>query len=230
MRSLIVTALAGAIAMGGISLSGCTTTDAYTGQTKTSDTVKGAGIGAASGAVLAAAIGGGNSKDRLKRAAIGGVAGGAIGAGVGAYMDSQEKELREQLQSAGVSVQIDPTTKAITLVMPGNVLVFATGQSSVPSTAYSTLDAVAKVLTKYNKTTLIVAGFTDNVGRDDANLKLSQDRADSVTQYLSTRGIAGDRITSRGYGKAQPIASNSTKAGQAQNRRVEIHIDPPASV
>jgi len=95
---------------------------------------------------------------------------------------------------------------------------------------YKVLDAVADVLKEYNKTSIAISGHTDNVGRDDANMKLSQDRANSVGQYLISRGVAGGRVNTVGYGKSQPIADNSTENGRSQNRRVEIKINPPASV
>lgn len=225
MRSLFITALAGAVTLG--ALSGCST-NAYTGESQASKTAWGAGIGAAAGAAIGAATGD-NAKDRKERALKGAAIGGVTGGGVGAYMDYQEKKLRERLQGVGVGVQKDAQTGAITLVMPGNIT-FPTGQYSVMSSFYPTLDAVADVLKEYNKTTITVSGHTDNVGRDDANNTLSQNRANAVSQYLISRGVAGGRLNAVGYGKSQPIADNSTENGRAQNRRVEIRINPPASV
>lgn len=220
MRSLIIPALAGAVA-----LAGCTT-NPYTGERQISKTAIGAGIGAATGAAIGYSKGSKNRKENVwKGAAIGGVAGG----GVGAYMDYQEKKLRERLQGVGVGVQKDPQTGAITLIMPGNIT-FPTAQSSIKADFYPVLDAVADVLKEYNKTTIAVSGHTDNVGRDDYNMQLSQERANSVAQYLISRGVASARISATGYGKSQPIADNSTESGRAQNRRVEIRINPPASV
>lgn len=222
MRTLIIPALAGAVA-----LAGCTT-NPYTGEQQVSKTGWGAGIGAVAGAAVGAATGG-NAKDRRERALKGAAIGGVAGAGVGAYMDYQDKKLRERLQGVGVGVHKDKDTGVITLVMPGNIT-FPTAQSSIKSDFYPVLDAVADVLKEYNKTTIAVSGFTDNVGRDDYNIKLSQDRASSVAQYLISRGVAGERLSATGYGKAQPIADNSTESGRSQNRRVEIKILPPASV
>ncbi len=225
MRSVLITAIAGTVTLA--ALSGCTT-NAYTGEQQASKTAWGAGIGAAVGAAAGAATGD-NAKDRRERALKGAAIGGVTGGGVGAYMDYQEKKLRERLQGVGVGVQKDKETGAITLVMPGNIT-FPTGQSAVRADFYNVLDAVADVLKEYNKTSLTISGHTDNVGRDDANNKLSQDRANSVAQYLISRGVAGARINAVGYGKTMPIADNSTENGRAQNRRVEIRINPPASV
>lgn len=222
MRIRLASALVAAMA-----LSACTT-NPYTGERQVSKAAIGAGIGVATGAAIGYSTGD-NKQERkeaaLKGAAIGGVAGG----GVGAYMDYQEKKLRDRLAGVGVGVQRDKATGVITLVMPGNIT-FATAQSSVKADFYPVLDGVADVLKEYNKTTLVVSGHTDNVGRDDYNMKLSQDRASSVAQYLISRGVAGGRIKAVGYGKSMPVADNSTENGRAQNRRVEVRIDPPANM
>lgn len=222
MRSLMIPAL-----MGVVALAGCTT-NPYTGEKQVSKTGWGAGIGAVAGAAIGAATGD-NSKDRRERALKGAAIGGVTGGGVGAYMDYQEKKLRERLQGVGVGVQSDKETGIITLVMPGNIT-FPTAQNSVKADFYPVLDAVADVLKEYNKTSITVSGHTDNVGRDDYNLNLSQQRAGSVGQYLISRGVSGGRVNTVGYGKSRPIADNSTENGRSQNRRVEIRIDPPASV
>lgn len=222
MRVLMISVLGASLVIGGC------TTNAYTGEKQASKTAMGAGIGAAAGAILGAATAK-NSKDRKERALKGAGIGAVAGGGVGAYMDYQEKKLRERLQGAGVGIQRNKETGEIKLIMPGNIT-FPTGQSSIKADFYQTLDAVADVLKEYNKTDVIVNGYTDNVGKDDYNLQLSRDRANAVGQYLSTRGVAAGRINARGFGKASPIASNETEMGRAQNRRVEINIQPPASV
>ncbi|MFX8569821.1 OmpA family protein, partial [Acinetobacter baumannii] len=89
---------------------------------------------------------------------------------------------------------------------------------------YPVLDAVADVLKEYKDTTITVSGHTDNVGADAYNQKLSQDRAGSVSSYLVARGVAAARVSSVGYGKSYPIASNNDEAGRSQNRRVEVRI------
>lgn len=222
MHIRIASALVAALA-----LSACTT-NPYTGERQVSKTAIGAGIGAAAGAAIGYSTG--DNKQERKEAALKGAAiGGVTGGGVGAYMDYQEKKLRERLAGVGVGVQRDKQTGVITLIMPGNIT-FATAQSSVRADFYPVLDAVGDVFKEYNKTTITVSGHTDNVGRDDYNMKLSQDRASSVAQYLVSRGVAGSRIQAVGYGKSMPIADNSTENGRAQNRRVEIRIDPPPSM
>ena len=221
MRSLAITALAASIAV-----TGCTT-NPYTGDKQASKAAWGAAIGALSGAAVGAATGD-NKKDRRERALKGAAIGGVVGGGVGAYMDAQEKKLREKLQSTGVGVKKN-ADGSIELIMPGNIT-FPTGQSAIKPDFFDTLNSVALVLKEYNKTSITVSGHTDNVGKDDLNLKLSQDRANSVAQYLSSQGVDGGRMNAVGKGKSEPIADNSTENGRAQNRRVEITINPPESV
>lgn len=148
---------------------------------------------------------------------------GAIGAGVGAYMDYQEHLLRQKLANTNVDVQRDGNQ--IKLVMPENVT-FATNSSELNSSATSSLNSVAEVLAKYVDTNISVAGYTDSTGNDSINIPLSQRRAQSVSSYLTARGVASNRISAMGYGAANPIASNTTAQGKAQNRRVEIRVNP----
>ncbi|MEM9989054.1 MAG: OmpA family protein [Pseudomonadota bacterium] len=198
-------------------LSACTTTDPYTGEQKTSNTAKGAVIGALGGAAIGAIAGDDEA------ALAGAAAGAAIGGGIGNYMDRQEQELRRELASTGVRVQRNGQN--IRLIMPGNIT-FATNESSVRSDFYATLNSVAKVLEKYNRTNVLVEGHTDNVGADQYNLDLSIRRAESVGNYLANQGVAVSRIRALGYGETQPLQDNGTENGRAQNRRVEIQLTP----
>jgi outer membrane protein OmpA-like peptidoglycan-associated protein len=109
--------------------------------------------------------------------------------------------------------------------MPSNVT-FPTDQDSVMQSFYPTLNSVALVLKKYNKTLIDVNGHTDSTGSDQYNLDLSRRRAQSVASYLSAQGVDGRRFAVNGFGESDPIASNATEAGRAQNRRVEIYLTP----
>jgi outer membrane protein OmpA-like peptidoglycan-associated protein len=205
-----------------VGLIGCTTTDPYTGEQKTSTTVKGAGIGAVAGAVLGAATGD-NAKDRRERALKGAAIGGVVGGGVGNYMDRQEAKLRQELQGTGVQVRRDGNN--LYLVMPGNIT-FATSSADIRSDFFSVLNSVAKVLAEFNQTSIRVTGHTDSTGSDTINQPLSQRRADSVATYLRSQKVTSTRIQSYGYGSRYPIASNDTPAGREQNRRVELELVP----
>lgn len=202
----------------GALLAGCST-DPYTGQQKISHTASGAGLGALAGAGLGLLAGGDDRRNALIGAGIGALAGGAVGA----YMDQQESQLRAQLQGTGVSVTRHGDN--IILNMPSNIT-FATDSADVQPGFYQTLNSVALVLRRYNQTLVDVYGHTDSTGSDEYNLQLSQRRAAAVANYLIAQGNDRQRFAVIGLGKTQPIASNATEAGRAQNRRVEITLVP----
>jgi outer membrane protein OmpA-like peptidoglycan-associated protein len=198
------------------------TTDPYTGEQKISNTAGGALLGAGVGALAGLAVGGSPRAQRnavLIGAGIGALTGGAIGA----YMDQQEAELRQSLQGTGVGVVRNGNN--LSLIMPSNIT-FATDQDQISSGFYPTLNAVATVLRKYNRTLVDVNGHTDSTGDDNYNYRLSERRALSVANYLTSQGNDPRRFSVLGFGETQPIASNSTDAGRAQNRRVEIQLAP----
>ena len=201
---------------------GCTT-DPYTGQSQLSNTAGGAGIGAGVGALGGYLVGRATGIDAGRAALVGAGVGLLSGGAVGGYMDAQEALLRDQLRSTGVSV-----TRAgdrIILNMPSNIT-FPSDQASILPGFYETLNSVALVLTKYDRSIVDVYGHTDSQGSDAYNLQLSQERASAVSQYLAGQGIDPRRLNSQGFGESRPVATNATDAGRAQNRRVEIAISP----
>lgn len=206
-------------------LSACTTTNPFTGEQEISKTAGGATIGAAGGAIGGAIIGAVAGADPRVTALIGaGV--GALGGGViGNYMDQQEAELRAQLQATGVSVT--RVGNNLILNMPSNIT-FDVGQSVVKPGFQDTLRSVALVLNKYNKSIVDVYGYTDSTGSSESNLTLSNQRAVAVANYVAQQGVDARRFYVEGRGESQPVASNDTAAGRAQNRRVEIKIVPLA--
>jgi len=203
-------------------VSGCMTTNAYTGEKQVSKTTKGAGIGAVAGAALGA-LTGDNSKERRKRALIGAGVGALAGGAAGNYMDRQEAKLRAQLQGTGVSVS--RSGENIVLNMPGNIT-FATGSADLNANFFSVLDSVALVLKEYDKTIIDVAGHTDSVGSEQTNQALSERRATTVGSYLKGKGVSDQRVATAGFGKAHPVATNDTPDGRQQNRRVELTLTP----
>jgi len=206
----------------GITIAGCQTTDAYTGEKKVNNTSKGAGIGAIAGAVIGAATGD-NAKERRERALIGAGVGALSGAGIGAYMDKQEAKLRAQLQGTGVSVT--RSGNDLILNMPGNIT-FKTASSDLNAGFYKVLDSVSLVLKEFDKTLIDVEGHTDNVGDDNYNQNLSVQRASSVGSYLQSHGVNSQRIVTLGAGESRPVASNDNADGRQQNRRVELKLQP----
>ncbi|MBY4675636.1 OmpA family protein [Marinobacterium arenosum] len=208
------------VIMLGLLASGCQTMDPYTGESKTSNTATGTGIGAVAGAVLGAAVS--SKKDRGRGALTGALVGGAVGGGIGHYMDNQEAQLRQELEATGVRVQ-RVGEDAIRLIMPGNIT-FQLDSDQLQPQFYPTLDSVVKVLTKYDRSLIDVAGYTDSSGSFEYNQQLSERRAYSVADYLVGQGLLATRISSHGFGERYPIADNGSAAGRAANRRVEINI------
>ncbi len=199
-------------------LNACTTIDPYTREEKTSNATKGVAIGAISGAVLGVLIG-----DNRKSALIGAGVGALAGGGIGRYMDVEEAKLRRELEATGVSVTRQGNT--IILNMPGNIT-FDTDSSAISADFYRVLNSISKVFNEYEKTYIDIYGHTDNTGQATYNMNLSQRRADAVSSYILTRNVLPQRILTHGVGEDQPIASNSTPQGRAQNRRVEIKLSP----
>lgn len=216
LKAAVAVVLAAGLAVG------CQTTDPYTGEQKTTSATYGAIIGAGAGAVIGM-ISGDSSKQRKKRALIGAGVGALAGGAVGSYMDKQEDELRRVMRDSGVTV----TRKGedIVLNMPGNIT-FRTDSADLNAQFFKVLDGVAQVAKKYDKTIIEVAGHTDNTGDAGYNRQLSQRRADSVTRYLMSRGVADTRLMTAAGGEEHPVANNSTEQGRAANRRVEVTIAP----
>ena len=103
-------------------------------------------------------------------------------------------------------------------------ILFDTGKSTIRQESYAVLQNIVDIMKEYPNTTFVIEGHTDSVGRDATNQKLSEDRAASVKSYLTTIGMESSRLISVGYGESRPIASNNTRAGRQENRRVEISL------
>jgi len=110
------------------------------------------------------------------------------------------------------------------LAFAARAIQFETGKAVIKPVSYKILDEVVSILNEYPYYDVNVDGHTDNVGKPDKNLKLSQDRAASAVAYLVSKGIPASRLTSAGYGDTKPVADNKTAAGRAQNRRVEFNL------
>ncbi|MWV12958.1 OmpA family protein [Pseudomonas sp. R-28-1W-6] len=206
-------------------VSGCASQNPYDSQTSTgsdgmSKTAKYGGLGALAGAVAGAAI---NHDDRGKGALIGAAVAGAAGAGYGYYVDKQEAELRRSMEGTGV--QVERQGDNIQLIMPGNIT-FATDSADIASNFYTPLNNLATSFRQYEQNSIEIVGHTDSTGSHAYNMGLSQRRAQSVANYLLAQGVNAARVTTRGAGPDQPIASNASEAGRSQNRRVEINLRP----
>lgn len=211
--------LAAAATLSLVSVSACTT-DPDTGERRISKTAIG-GIGGALGGYLLGDLVGGR-QDRTEKILGAGI-GGIAGAAVGSYMDKQEREMRAR--TAGTDVQVVRQGDDLLLNIPSGIN-FAYNSANVEPQFRATLDRVAGVLSEYNRSYIDVYGHTDSTGSDAYNQTLSERRAASVADYLSSHGVQAARIATRGFGETQPIASNETEEGRAANRRVEIKIVP----
>ena len=195
----------------------------FTGEQKVSNTAIGAGTGALLGTAAGLIIGKNTSASSRKAMLIGAGIGALAGGGVGLYMDNQEAKLRERLQGSGVSVT--RVGEDIILNMPSNVT-FATDSADLKPQFFETLNSVAIVLNEFNRTLVDVTGHTDSTGSAAHNQQLSERRAGTVAEYLVAQGNNPQRFQVLGMGQNEPIASNATAEGRAQNRRVEIRIVP----
>ncbi|MEM7521224.1 MAG: OmpA family protein [Pseudomonadota bacterium] len=181
---------------------------------------QGALIGAGAGALLGALTA--SDGDRADKALVGAVIGGAVGAGVGYSLDQQEAALRQEL---GSDISINNTGDRLILSLPNNLL-FATDSTALTPTLRGDLQALAQNVQVYEASTLQIIGHTDSDGDAAYNQTLSEGRARSVANTLIANGVPPGRVQTFGRGESQPVASNLTPDGKAQNRRVEIVILP----
>src|SRR5574344_2892520 len=194
MRALAISAAV----VGAMVLTGCQSTGNNLGGVEYDKTALGTLIGAAAGYGISK--GNANtSRQNNRAAAIGAVLGGATGV----YLDNKEKKLRQQMAGTGVEVNRNPDG-SVGLIMPGNIT-FDTNKSNIKPNFYSTLDKVAQTLTQDNKSGILVTGYTDSTGNDAINIPLSQARAQSVANYLASRGVSTSRINAQGHGAANRI-------------------------
>ncbi|MBD3749074.1 MAG: OmpA family protein [Sphingobacteriales bacterium] len=181
-------------------------------------TQKGAGIGAIAGGTIGALIG-----KKAGNTAVGAILGGAIGGTAGAYigrkMDQQAKEIEQTVPGATVI----PAGEGIIVKFDSGIL-FGFDQSDLTANAKQNIDNLAKSLNNYPNTDIMIIGHTDALGSDPYNKKLSLQRANAVRDYAIAKGVDSGRLKTEGRGETEPIASNDTEEGRAQNRRVEIVI------
>lgn len=186
---------------------------------------KGAAIGATGGAILGAILGNnvGDGNNSELGAAIGGVVGGTAGVLIGKKMDEEAKRIEQEVPGA----QVERVDNGIVLTFDEKSGVyFATNKSNINDDSQETLDKLANIFNEYDNTNILVVGHTDSTGDDTYNMKLSEERAKSVTNYLTGKGVNSNRITTEWFGETQPTHDNSTAEGRSKNRRVNIAIVP----
>lgn len=183
---------------------------------------KGTVIGAAAGAVLGGVLGNnvGKGKNAPAGAVLGGVVGGVVGNVIGSKMDKQAKEIKDTLPGA----EVERVGEGIKVTMSENMVNFGFDSSELTSAAKTNLDKLAEVLKNNPDTNINIYGHTDSRGTDAYNQSLSERRAASVKNYLASKGVGSARMITMGVGEKEPIATNETDAGRAENRRVEFAI------
>ena len=183
-----------------------------------SRTQKGAAIGAGAGGALGALIGhkaGSTAVGVLLGAAIG----GAAGAYIGNYMDKQAAEIKRDIAGA----RVERVGEGIKITFSSGIM-FDVDKAVLKDQYKGELSELSTILNKYEDTNILLEGHTDSTGSEEYNLDLSKKRAQSVANYLATQNVNPTRFTTMGYGESQPIVSNETAEGRAQNRRVEVAI------
>ena len=207
-----------------IALAGCAR-DEFGNTRPMTDAEKGALIGAAVGAGI-----GLTQKDKhgSKAVVIGAVGGGIAGGLVGNYMDSQKKDLEKVLapEMGSGAINLQKLEQHRLRISMTSATAFDVNSSQIKPGFNSTMNKIAKVLNKYGKTELLIVGHTDSTGSEQYNQTLSEQRAQSVYQYLQGRGVIHQRLSAYGKGELEPIASNDTEGGRRMNRRVEILVVP----
>lgn len=185
---------------------------------KASKTTKGGLIGAGGGAVIGAVVGRAAGNTALG-ALIGATVGGATGAVIGNKMDKQAKEIENSVPGA----KVYRVGEGIIVEFSDKIL-FGFDQSELNASSTDNLNKLITVLSKYPDTDIEIQGHTDNTGSDDYNMKLSVKRANSVSKFLKSNGVASSRISTKGYGETAPNYDNDTEESRAKNRRVEFLI------
>lgn len=179
---------------------------------------EGAIIGATGGAVIGGVVGKATGST-ARGAIIGAAVGGAAGAIIGHQMDQKAKEIQQTVAGA-----------EITRVGEGLVVTFESGllfdfdSDQLREPSKSNLDNLAKSLSQFGDSKLLLVGHTDDVGADTYNLDLSRRRAAAVASYLISRGVPNARIATSGRGENEPIAPNDNDTDRQKNRRVEVAI------
>lgn len=181
-------------------------------------TQKGAAIGAGAGGAVGGLIGhaaGSTVAGILIGAAVGGVAGGFIGN----YMDKQAAEIEQDIAGA----KVERIGEGIKITFSSGIL-FDVDKADLKDNSKIELAKLSTILNKYADTNIMLAGYTDSTGSDEYNLALSRRRAQAVADYLANQNVNSTRFTVQGFGKSDPVASNDTAEGRAENRRVEVAI------
>lgn len=206
-----------------LAVSACNTSTGFDQNIDRTKTKQGAIIGGLVGAVAGMSQSGDNSVERKQRAVRGALIGAGLGAAIGNELDKQAAELQRDMNNNDVIIQ--NTGDRLIVTLPQDIL-FAVDSTHITPSLRSDLSVLAQNLINYPNSTIQIIGHTDNTGSADYNQSLSTERALAVSSILQQNGVPQFRIQSTGRGESQPIASNLTPEGRAQNRRVDVVILP----
>ena len=187
-------------------------------------------IGAATGAVLGGVTGAVLDKKDRRGVPIGAAVGAAIGGGIGYLFDRQEEDFKAVLareQEAG-RAEVERVRDDLLKITLQNEILFDFARADIKPAFAPTLDKLANVLRKYDRSFATVVGHTDSIGSEAYNQALSLRRAEAVVDALVARGVPAGRLSAVGRGESEPRADNATEAGRQLNRRVEIFVSPQA--
>jgi len=179
---------------------------------------KGAVIGAGTGGVVGGVIGHA-AGSTVVGVLLGAAIGGAAGAFIGNYMDKQAAEIERDIAGA----RVERVGEGIKITFSSGIM-FDVDKAVLKDQYRGELGELATILNKYEDTNILLEGHTDSTGPEEYNLGLSKKRSQTVANYLATQNVNPARVTTVGYGESQPITSNETPEGRAQNRRVEVAI------
>lgn len=182
-------------------------------------TAIGAGVGAAAGAAAGTLVGGNDRRNALVGAGIGLLAGAAIGQ----YLDRQQRALEADL--AGTGAEVERSGDGLLVSFPSNIT-FDTDSAQIKPAFHASLNDVSQTLNRFPESYLDIVGHTDSQGSEQYNQDLSERRANAVSRYFRSRGVAPQRIAAFGQGELEPVADNATPQGRQANRRVEMRITP----
>ena len=206
-----------------LAVSACNTSTGFDQNIDRTKTKQGAIIGGLVGTVAGMSTGGDNSVKRRQGAVRGALIGAGLGAAIGNELDKQATELRRDMNNDDVMIQ--NTGDRLIVTLPQDIL-FAVDSTHITPSLRSDLAVLTQNLINYPNSTIQIVGHTDNTGSADYNQLLSTERALAVSSILQQNGVPHFRIQSMGRGESQPIASNLTPEGRAQNRRVDVVILP----
>jgi outer membrane protein OmpA-like peptidoglycan-associated protein len=201
-----------------VALAALTVSTGMTGCASMNNTERGAAAGAGAGGAIGAIIGR-QTGNTARGAIIGAVVGGAAGAVIGRRMDRQAEQLEQSVPNA----EVERVGEGIAVTFASGVL-FPFDSDQILPAGRENLRQLANSLRDYPETEVLIVGHTDSQGADDYNMRLSYRRAESARTFLTSQGVPGARIRVEGRGETEPVADNTTDAGRAQNRRVEVAI------